>query len=390
MAKRNPAWLVSAAIFVFACGLAGLVHHVKLAATVTETADRMSAFVPGLMYLMVGTALAILMTRHPTSPPRPAELAPAPLDADSTAGTLAAIAELTQAVTDLRATIAEQFAPARQQEVVTNSATPGAESMTRVIELLDEIRELSMMSDAQRKARFLHHSNRRKTLLLRQARNCIGASEFAEAERILEQCTASYGHGDDVTDVARQLADARAITANAAVDEAASQAADLMALSRWDEAMAMADALVGNHPTHEAAQTLRDRVARERDVFRNAACQRLYDEIRSDVDHRDWRKALAGTQKLLEKYGDLPRADKVRATLRTIQDNAEIQERQEFEARIQELIRAHRFTDAIELSEELIARFPESPQAEKLRELLPRLREHAVNEEASELVNRQA
>ncbi len=387
MANKNPVWQSFVATIILACGSAGFIHHIKLAMAAEGTAEAMSAFTPGLMYLIVGAGLASLLVRQNsgTTTAQPSSSATATNGQEEL---LSAVESLTYAVNELRSAVADRPQADATYATPQYSNDPQAESMARVVELLDENRELSMMSDAQRKSRFLQHSSRRKTLLLRQARNHIGANQFADAERIIEQCKSSYGNGDDVTDVGRQLQTARSSSVNVAIDNAGAQVEDLMALSRWDEAMAIADGVVHNHPDNEAAQALRDRVARERDVFRNVACQRLYDEIRQDVDHRDWRKALAGTQKLLERFGDLPRADKVRSTLRTIQDNAEIQERQDFEARIQDLIRSRRFSDAIELSDELIARFPDSPQAEKLRDLLPKLRERAVDEEASELVER--
>ncbi len=388
MRKRHiPLWVSLLTVLVFACGVAGLVHHAKLAMLATDTRTAMDALMPGLMYFMTGVGFAVLMII--CVPPQIAA------GNDKAAGqTTDAVDRLAQAVDDLKTIVErQQFEQPRHRaaEVVEPPVQRVAQTedhWPRVIELLDEIRELSMMSDSQRKARFLHHSKRRKTLLLRQAINHVGAGQFAEAERILEQCTAAYANDEDVERVRNQLADARNAAALTAVDNVRVQVEDLMALSRWDEAMGIADRLTADYPSSDDAQALRDRIARERDIFRNAACQRLYDEIKVDVDHRDWRRALAGTQRLLEQFGDLPRAERIRSTVRTIQDNAEIQERQELEARIQELIRGRRFTDAAELAEEVIARFPASPQADKLRELLPKLRDHAVNHEAGDLVQR--
>lgn len=388
MRQRIPIWVTCLTVIVFACGLTGLVHHAKLALAADGTQAAMEALIPGLMYLMTGVGFAVLMVI--CVQPQVARTSNS-----SSPQLTGAVERLIEAVDDLKTMVERQrFDESRStvrepEPEPTPVAAPTEDHWPRVIELLDEIRELSMMSDSQRKARFLHHSQRRKTLLLRQAVNHVGAGHFADAERILEQCAAAYSNDEDVQRVRQQLTDARSNAAATAVDNVRAQVEDLMALSRWDEAMSIADRLSADYPASDDAQALRDRIARERDIFRNAACQRLYDEIKVDVDHRDWRRALAGTQKLLEKYGDLPRADRVRSTLRTIQDNAEIQERQELEARIQELIRGRRFTDAIELSEELIARFPASPQADKLRELIPKLREHAINHEASELVERQ-
>ncbi|HEV7299958.1 MAG TPA: hypothetical protein VGN72_11385 [Tepidisphaeraceae bacterium] len=400
MAQRTstPIWIVCSALLVLACGVAGAVHYGKVAQLADSTQAKMEAAVPGLMYLMAGIALAVLMVKRPSTPtviapPAAPAADPNEVAADPWSQINPVFEQLIEAVDALNRRIAERpveptASPAAPVPPVPPRPIGSADQSARMIELLDDIRELSMMSEAQKRSRFLNHAKRQKSLMLRQARNHLGAGQFGEAERLIEQCIAAYSSDDDVEFVRQQLNDARDAAATTAIDNAQHKAEDLMALSRFDEAIAIADGLINDYPTNHEAQALRDRIARERDLFRNAACQRLFDEIRTDIDHRDWRKALAGTQKLLERFGDLPRAEKVRSTLRTIQDNAEIQERQELEARIQELIRSKRFTDAVELSEELIARFPGSPQADKLRDLLPRLREHAVTHEAGDLVDR--
>ena len=83
------------------------------------------------------------------------------------------------------------------------------------------------------------------------------------------------------------------------------------------------------------------------------------------------------SERLLQQFPTHRLADKIREQLKTLQDNAEIEERQELEVRIQELIRAGHFEQAIELAEDVIRRYPMSPQAESLETLLPRIRELA-------------
>jgi hypothetical protein len=69
--------------------------------------------------------------------------------------------------------------------------------------------------------------------------------------------------------------------------------------------------------------------------------------------------------------------------VRTIQKNAEIEERHEQEDRIRELAKAGRFAESADLCQELLARFPDAPQAPSLRNLLPRLRERSAMAEAA-------
>ena len=72
----------------------------------------------------------------------------------------------------------------------------------------------------------------------------------------------------------------------------------------------------------------------------------------------------------------------IRGQLKTIRENAEIEERQEQERRIQELIRSKQFFEAIDLAEDLLQRFPNSPQADSLQKLLPKMRDLAIGDVA--------
>jgi hypothetical protein len=89
------------------------------------------------------------------------------------------------------------------------------------------------------------------------------------------------------------------------------------------------------------------------------------------------RAALEGAQKLLEAYPTHARANKIRQQLKTIAYNAEVEERQEHEMRIQQLVRGRRFAEAVELAEDVMKRYPGSPQAQSLDEMLPKLRDLA-------------
>ena len=124
-------------------------------------------------------------------------------------------------------------------------------------------------------------------------------------------------------------------------------------------------------------------IEKEKGIYTETTVGRLYDEIRRDVERRIWRRALMHARQLLESFPDHPRSELLRKQIHTMQDNAEIEERQERETRIGELIRARRFREAVELSEDLLRSYPASPQAEAIQKLLPRVLELAAQEESN-------
>jgi hypothetical protein len=68
--------------------------------------------------------------------------------------------------------------------------------------------------------------------------------------------------------------------------------------------------------------------------------------------------------------------------LPTLKTNAEIEVRQRLEGQIMEYARQGRYIEAVDLAKKVIRDFPQSPQAQVLREQLGRLEELAENPDA--------
>jgi uncharacterized membrane protein YheB (UPF0754 family) len=161
-----------------------------------------------------------------------------------------------------------------------------------------------------------------------------------------------------------------------------------MALSNWEVALATANQYAQQHPEDADAQWLRQRVQREYDIYREGSVRRLYEQIKEELERKHYRRALSIARRLLDKFPDHKKSQKIRQQLPTILENAEIEERQEDETRIQSFIKSKRFQDAVELGEALLNKYPMSPQAESLEEMLPRLRQLAIEQEAETIGRR--
>lgn len=155
---------------------------------------------------------------------------------------------------------------------------------------------------------------------------------------------------------------------------------ELMSIADYDTALLAASQFTERRPHSPAGPALVQRIVNEAALFGDRTTSRLFEEIRANVERRQWRRALEVSQTLLGQFPDHPRSAKIRQQLRPIQHNAEIEERQLLETRINESVTAQRFPEAIDLSEDLLRRFPNSPQAATLSDLLPKLRQRAVRE----------
>jgi tetratricopeptide (TPR) repeat protein len=256
-----------------------------------------------------------------------------------------------------------------------------APSLQKVLHTLEEVREIALMNEQQRQDLLHKRRTQKKLDRLKRAQAEIRVGHWAEAQRLLDLVAQDHAQDHDLHQVQDELRIARADAETEAVERARRRIEDLMALGSWDEALEIVERLAGDYPDSAEARTLHERVTRERELFRDNTAERIYKEVRNHIEHRNWRRARTEAVRLLEKFADHRRAARIREQMTVIRDNADVEERLEQEKRIQELIKARRLGEAIELAEQLIERYPDSPQAKGLEEMLPRLRERAIREE---------
>lgn len=266
-------------------------------------------------------------------------------------------------------------------DTVAGSALAASESMHQVMVLLQEIRELALMNDAQRQQKLREAQQHRRNYMTAELQRLLELKEWSAAEGAMAAMASEFPSDSGLEELQARVAAGRKEAERDSFSQVRDRVEDLMAVWAWDQAYSDTARFVENFPDHSDGQELLARVKRERDAYIEQTASRLYEEIRSDIDRRLWRKAMTNAVKLLECAPGHRRSVAIRSQIKTIRDNAEIEERQEEEGRIQELIRSKHFPAAIDLAEDLLRRFPNSPQAESLQKLLPKMRELAIGHE---------
>jgi len=267
-------------------------------------------------------------------------------------------------------------------DTMAGGAIGNSESVHQIMTLLQEIRELGLLSDSQRQQRLSESREHRQNYLLTEMRRLLDGNEWAAAESIMAQLESEFPDYANLPTLKSQLAAGKENAEQGAIGNLRERVEDLMAVWAWDQAYAETARFVENFPEHAEGRDLLNRVMTERDNYVESTANRLYEEIRTDVDRRCYRRAMANAVKLLECAPGHNKSVAIRGQLKIIRENAEIEERQEQERRIQDLVRNKQFFDAIDLAEDLLQRFPNSPQAETLNKLLPKMRELAIGTEA--------
>jgi hypothetical protein len=345
-------------------------------ATAALTALGVFGMSVGISAILIGIA-ALLQQRQKPGEPGPADTARNQL------------IELAMKMQDLGTSIDRLSRPGVAPPVQVAPGAGGDEAgeqsrnvIAALQRLLEELRDLSLLPDEQRRIRWQQMQETRKTLAIQSAAAMIQDRQWIGAEQAITAIEQEWPEHAQVAALRKELDAARADSEAEAIQIGQSRIETEMSLSHWEEAHQLALKLAAEFPNSAAAINLLSRVEREKGIYTETTVQRLYEEIRHDVDRRIWRRAMGHAQMLLARFPQHPRSELMRKQIHTIQNNAEIEERQEQETRIGELIRARRFSEAVHLAEELLRSFPTSPQAEAIQKILPRIQELAADEVA--------
>ena len=98
-------------------------------------------------------------------------------------------------------------------------------------------------------------------------------------------------------------------------------------------------------------------------------------ETQEFSERREWRRALATARTLIDTYADSSEARSIRSQIETLEFNAGVETRQELEEQIKVFVGKGEFAEAVELANQVSVRYPDSPQADALRNQLPRLQD---------------
>jgi hypothetical protein len=269
-----------------------------------------------------------------------------------------------------------------------SAATAGVDPalLARIMSELEDLREITLMNDEQRQLRLSQHLEARRRLALDKVFLCFRTGQWAVADEILTQLEVQYPNESPVKQARSEFFRLRTLAEPDALCHTEQRVRDLVHANAWDRAIALATEFVNDFPSNEDGRHLLAEVNREYNAMRDADYQRGYEQVQSNIHRRLWRAALADAERLLEEFADHPRSGRLRGQLRTLRENAEIEERQEHEMRLQILLEQRRFADAVREAEELVRRFPGSPQAEALIERLPQLRQLAAEDAEADLV----
>ncbi len=277
--------------------------------------------------------------------------------------------------------VAPRIAPPASMPPAREGPADGTGSAERQLlrEILAQLRELNenlLLTPEQRHSKRRHQREELARRFAEQVEQAIDAGEFSLAEQHLAAFAEQLPEeADHLRRLQVRLIEVRDGAKLAEIEARTREVCDLMAVSSFERAEAVARELRDRYPDEPAVIELLQRVRREGEMFLRERRDRLYKEVERLAEARQWRAALDAARQFLEAFPDGVNGDALRAMMPTIEDNARIEEVREIRDHIRDLIERRRYAEALEAAEDVIQRFPDTRAAAELKEQLNRLRE---------------
>ncbi len=253
-----------------------------------------------------------------------------------------------------------------------------AQLLEELVQLTRELRDIELLSEPERAARSKAEAEALVRKLEQEIPALLREHNLQEAHQRLARARQRFPFLPAWDVLEHQIESARAKFESHDLQAATREVDDLMALGAWDRAVEVVRTLRQRHPRSEQVAELTRRVLIARDKATAEERARLMSQAQAATNRRDWSEALRLVEAVISRFPGSPEAQELRLQLPTLRANAEVQKRQRMENQIRDLIRQQRFGEALRIATELVTQYPESPQAQVLRDQIPRLEQKAA------------
>jgi hypothetical protein len=247
--------------------------------------------------------------------------------------------------------------------------------------LMREIAENTLLDDAGKRKKYELNAFEESKRTFAEVDRLTAGREWSQARNLMERLIFKYPDNVEAKRYFEQVEELRKRLFNDELTQARKTVNDLVAISAWDKAVGHAQTFLANHPDMPQAKELESQVRNDRKKFREEHLKRMSADIQKLIGRKRWNDSLGIARQLVEKYPDSVEAEALRIQMKTMEDNAEIEKRQELEEQIKDLVKRRNFIQAVEMARYVISTYPSSPQARALRDQIAKLEELAREQE---------
>ncbi len=245
---------------------------------------------------------------------------------------------------------------------------------------LDQLRDLTLMDDAQRKRYAAAHWARKKQYHLEAIEREVLVGDWRSAFLRLEEMQIVMVDDADIAAMRERVESEQSARLEEDLRVARARLRHLTGSAMWQQAEDLAESVQSKYPGKPEATRLIEEVRREREAWERENMDRLFRDIAVATERRQWRHASLAVDEFIRRYPLDPRAEALRLDLPTLQENAAAHERKEQEEHFKDLLKRQRYEEAAQVARAVIHKFPHSPTATELNKLLPRVEEMARQE----------
>jgi hypothetical protein len=373
----NPAIQILRGVLVVAAVLVLVAGCAVATALVSNHRDSNDALLLGAVSVVVGLVLAVLL-----------------IVASSIAGMLAVLVGRAhgQGADDVRPALERLEQSLRVlNNLQTRAGTDAARDAVyttglngRSVPVLEQLRDITLMNDEQRKHYAQNHWAQRKRLHLEAIEREVLVGDWQSAFGRLAELHVVLPGDSQVAEMKERVESEQNSRLEEDVRIARNRLKQLMAEANWTQAEDLAGAIQMKYPGKAEPDRLVEEVRREREAWERENAQRLFRDIAAATEKRQWRHAVLAVEEFIRRYSLDPRAEPLRLDLPMLQENASTQERKEQEELFKDLLKRQKYDEALAVARAVIQKYPQSPTATELTKLMPRVEEMAKQEAAKQ------
>ncbi len=279
-----------------------------------------------------------------------------------------------------------ETAPANTQPAGTDglfAAPPvSPDASAQILELLTQLRDAALLTEVQRQQWAAGLLEKRKAALTTEFQAAIQSEQWNVARHLIKKIRENLPGDPLAQTLTDDLVHKQREKVRQDLQVAREKLQHYMAINAWDQVQQITDTLEARYPDEPDIQDLLKQIRHEYHAWHRDGLAMLMGDYKDSVDHRQWVRASSLAQQILERYPDEKLAEKIRADLTTLRQNAEIQTRHELETQYADLIKRQRHQEAVAIAQRVLDVYPESATAREMQKHMPKLLEIIKQEKA--------
>ncbi|HEY4328592.1 MAG TPA: hypothetical protein VGN88_02560 [Phycisphaerae bacterium] len=250
------------------------------------------------------------------------------------------------------------------------------------VHLMEQVRDVGLMNEEQRKRYAQRHWSQRKKLHQECIEREVLVGDWPSVFERLEELQIITPGDPQIAELRERVESEQ----NSRLDEelriTRGRLRQLMGAALWQQAEELAASLQSKYPAKAEADRLVEDVRRERENWERETAERLFRDIAAATERRQWRQAILALEEFVRRYPLDARAEALRLDLPMLQENAAAHERKEQEEFFKDLLKRQHYEEAVRVARAVIGKYPQSPTATELNKLLPKVEELAKQDAA--------